>query len=320
MTLPEEPSFWRRMPPAVFPPLLGLFGLGLAWRRAEAPFGLPSGLGDLILGAVTLLYLFTLLAYAAKLLRRPGVVIEDLRVLPGRAGLAAMTVSLMLLAAALVPLSQGLAQAVLFAGLAGHAVLAVLLIRVLVAAPPEARQVTPVWHLAFVGFIVAPAAAAPLGYLDLVGAILAATLLAAGVIYAVSLAQLGKQGPPPPLRPLQAIHLAPMALFGQAAHLLGLEVTAVIFAVFANVVLAVLLWRARYLTKAGFSPLWGAFTFPLAAYSGLMLALWEVSEVFLVLGGLSLITATLIIPAIAAKVLQLWAKGVLAAKTNAAVA
>jgi tellurite resistance protein len=159
-----------------------------------------------------------------------------------------------------------------------------------------------------------------MGYQDLVVAILAVTLLIAGVIYAVSLAQLGKQGPPPPLRPLQAIHLAPMALFGQAAHLLGLEVTAVIFAVFANVVLAVLLWRARYLTKAGFSPLWGAFTFPLAAYSGLMLALWQVSEVFLVLGGLSLVAATLVIPAIAAKVLQLWAKGVLAAKTNAAVA
>ena len=73
------------------------------------------------------------------------------------------------------------------------------------------------------GFIVAPAAAAPLGYHGLVQAILVATLLIAGVIYAVSLAQLGKQGPPPPLRPLLAIHLAPLALFGMAAHLLGLR-------------------------------------------------------------------------------------------------
>ena len=52
---PPRPGFFRQTPPAIFVPMFGLFGLGLAWRRAEVVFVLPQGLGDTILGAVTLL-------------------------------------------------------------------------------------------------------------------------------------------------------------------------------------------------------------------------------------------------------------------------
>ena len=111
---PTPPGLWRRTPPAVFPPIMGLFGLGLAWRRAAERFSVPDGLAEAILGAVTLLFLFAALAYAVKFARRPMVLLEDLRILPGRAGIAAMVLCLYLLSFTLAPYGPALAQAVLF--------------------------------------------------------------------------------------------------------------------------------------------------------------------------------------------------------------
>jgi hypothetical protein len=74
-------GLWRRMPPAVFPPVFGLIGLGLAWRRAEGSFALPDagrGAAEMLLGAASLLFAFALVAWASKPLRRPGVLADEL--------------------------------------------------------------------------------------------------------------------------------------------------------------------------------------------------------------------------------------------------
>ncbi len=65
---------WRKMPPAVFPPVLGAFGLATAWGRTEDAFNFTPAVGQLLLGAVTLLYLYLLGSYLAKVAKRPGVV------------------------------------------------------------------------------------------------------------------------------------------------------------------------------------------------------------------------------------------------------
>lgn len=314
---PRKPKLFARTPPAVFPVLLGLIGLALALRRGVAGFDLASGLVEALVGALVVGWAFALLAFAVKIGRRPGVVAEDLRVLPGRAGMAAASMSVMAMAAALLPYAPGLAFALLWLGLALHAVLAALLIRVLVALPPEARGVNPGWHLAFVGFIVAAVPAAQLGQVALASALLWITLPIAALIWGLSLAQLIGRIPPAPLRPLLAIHLAPAALFATVAALIGQPVMAQAFAGFGAVILLALLAAARWITAAGFSALWGAFTFPLAAYSTALLVLggaWGMA------GNVVLGLAFVTIPPIAWKVLKLWPGGALAAKTNAAEA
>lgn len=320
MTLSEKIPFWRRMPPAVFPPVMGLFGLALAWRRAVDGFGISSAIADLILGATTLLFLFLFAAQMAKYLVRPEAMVEDLRVLPGRTGLAASSLSVLLLAAALVPYSERLAVFLLTAGLIWHVLLMGVLVYVLLSSPAEQRKTTPAWHLTFVGFIVAPLSAVPLGMEALAQALLIATFVFAVVIYAVSLGQLAHRDPPPPLRPLLAIHLAPLSLFGTVSVSMGLTGTGIAFAILSTVLLGTLLVKARYLTASGFSPMWGAFTFPLAAYAGMMISLSGSGALFRIIGGLVLVAATLVVPVIAAKVLRMWAKGMLAKVTNAAVA
>ena len=76
-----------------------------------------------------------------------------------------------------------------------------------------------------------------------------------------------------------------------------------------------LLISARWLTVTGFSALWGAFTFPLAALCSALFALhMDITATVLLIFALGLIPFVLI------KVMQAWAKGSLAAKTNAAEA
>lgn len=316
------PGLWRRTPPAIFPPIFGLLALGLAWRRAVPVFDVPAAVGEAILGAVTLLFLFAALAYGAKAVRRPAVVAEDLRILPGRAGLSTMMLSLYLLAAVLVPYGGGAATAVLYAGLAAHAGLVVLILYVLATGPAEQRVVTPVFHLSFVGFIVAAVPAVPLGLHGLAQAILWGTGALAIAIWAESLRQFTLRGVPAPLRPLLAIHLAPVALLGTVSLMLGQGGLATGLAWAAVALLLLLAIRVRWLTEAGFSPFWGAFTFPLAATAGLMalMAGYVAAQPFRLIAAGALVAATLVVPPIAWKVMQMWAKGQLAAKTNAATA
>ncbi|MCU0912585.1 MAG: tellurium resistance protein [Rhodobacteraceae bacterium] len=314
--IPPRPGLFRQTPPAAFTPVFGLLGLGLAWRRAA--FALPPGAAELLLGAVTLLYLSVVAAYLAKAARRPAVVAEDLRVLPGRSGLTAASLSVFLLAAVAVPYSAPLARTLLFGGLALHALLAVLYIRALLAAPPEQRRATPVWHLAFVGFILAPLSAVPLGYTALSTAILYATIPVAIFIWTLSAVQVARDSVPAPLRPFLAIHVAPAALFATVSASLGLPQMAGAFCLLMLAILALLIGLARWVTAAGFSPLWGAFTFPAAAACSACLAQGE--EPFRSLGAALLIGATLMIPTIAWKIMQLWAEGKLGPKTNAAIA
>ncbi len=315
-----KPGFGRRTPPAIFPPIMGLFGLGMGWRAAAPAFGISPGVGDAILGAVALLFAFALIAWLAKPLRRPGVVLEELRVLPGRAGLAAASLCMMLLAASLAPFTPALARALAVLAFSVHIGLVVVLIHVLRAGPPEGRVVTPVFHLTFVGFILGGVAANALGEPEIARIFLWSMLIPAGVIWGISARQIISRPPPAPLRPLLAIHLAPASLFAVVAHGAGMVAASYAFAALAAAILAALLVSVRWLTSAGFSPLWGAFTFPMAAFATALILISDGSGAMGWIGGFVLAFATLFIPYIAYRILKLWAGGTLAAKTNAAEA
>ncbi len=313
---------FRKMPPAMFPPILGAFGLAAAWARTPDAFGLPAGIGQALMGAVTLLYLYVLGNYLAKLIARPSVLVDDLKVLPGRSGLATMSMAGMMLAVAVMPYSQAVAKVVLVLALVMHTLVALLVIRALLTGPAEARTVSPVFHLVFVGFIVSSFAAVSLGWLTFATLMFWVMLVAAVLIWLASLFQFIKKDVPAPLRPLLAIHLAPASLLGSVALMLGMGRVGLGFGLFAILILALLLVRLRWLIAAGFSPLWGSFTFPIAAFASLMMMLGAAGydEIFRILGGLALVGATFLIPWILVKVGQMWLKGELAAKTNSAVA
>lgn len=314
---PRKPKLFAKTPPAVFSVVLGLLGLGLALRKAAGILGLPGGLVEAALGAVLGFWLFATVALLSKIARRPAVLLEDLKVLPGRAGMAACSMSAMLAAAVLVPYAPGIAYAVMVAALLAHGLLAGLVIWQLARAPKEQRVVTPVWHLSFVGGIVAAIPALALGRVELAQALLWGAMPLAGLIWGASLAQMIGRIPPAPLRPLLAVHLAPAALFSSVAAGLGQGILAQSFAGFGAVLFLALLAGLRWVTAAGFSALWGSFTFPLVAYAAALIGLGGQAEQI----GLGLLAAAVpVVIGIAWKVVALWPTGKLAAKTNAAEA
>lgn len=314
---PRRPALFARTPPAIFPPILGFLGLALAVRLALARLGLDTGPGELVAGLAVALWLFGAVAYLGKVIRRPGVVVEDLRVLPGRSGLAALTMGGMIAATLVSTHAAGVGAVVLLAALVGHAVVAVLLVRLLASLPPEARAVNPTLHLSFVGFIVAAPAALAQGWSGLAEFLFWITLPVAVAIWGLSLRQFAHSVPPAPLRPLLAIHLAPAALLGTTAALLAKPELAVMLAGLGLVYAVVLAAYGRWLIEAGISAMWGAFTFPVAALASALMVtggtwLWPgVVLTAVALGG---------IPAILWWVLKRWPGGKLAAVTNAAEA
>lgn len=313
------PGLWRRVPPAIFPPLLGALGLALAWRVAAARFGVSPALPGMLAGAVAAAWGFATLAYGIKLARRPAVLAEELRILPGRAGLGAALVCIYAAAQLLEPFAPALARIVLVLGLALQLAFWAVLVPVLMNTPGQGR-ITPVWHLNFVGPIVAAQAAAGFGWTGFAQVLWWPMAAAAGVIWALSLRQALAETVPVPLRPLLAIHVAPVAMLGACAAALGWQQVAAVFAWALVPMLALAVLRLRWLLAAGFSPFWGAFTFPLAASAGLWLALAGAAPGWALPARLLLVLASLVVVPILFLVWKSWAQGRLAVKTNAAIA
>jgi tellurite resistance protein len=73
----------------------------------------------------------------------------------------------------------------------------------------------------------------------------------------------------------------------------------------------------RWVAAFGFSALWGAFTFPLAALASALLA----QDGVMLWAGVALLVAALgVVPYVLWRVVKMWPTGTLAAKTNAAEA
>lgn len=322
MPRPVPPGRFRRVPPAVFPPLMGALGLALAWQGGVWAFSLPPGLAGLLAGMAVALALCAFVAYGAKLARRPAVLAEELETLPGRAGVSAAVLCLDLLAALLAGIAPMAAMAVLVLALLAHGVFLTVLLRVFAAGPAERRQVTPAWHLHFTGLVVAARSALLLDLRGLGVVLMVAAAIAALAVYALSAMQLRAARVPAPLRPMLAIHLAPLALFGAVALELGATGLAMALGLVALAAVLAMAVGVKWLTESGFSALWGAFTFPLAATAGLWVGLWGATqtEAVRLTAGFLLIGATFVVIVILFRIWRDWANGRLAVKSNAAIA
>lgn len=321
--LPPKVKLFHRVPPAIFPAVLGLLGLVSVWRLAVEVLGVPSAPVDMAIGMVTLLFLYCLGAYGAKFAFRPGVVLEDLKTLPGRTGLAALCIGLMVQAALLSGWSPSAARGALVAGVLGLLVIALHVLPHRLRGTDSAGPLTPAMHLVFVGFILVPGAALPLGVAAgamplLIWYCLAAALVISGLTIRPLLTGEGA----PPLRPLQVIHLAPAGYVASGALMTGQTVLGAVALGWATVLAVLFLVRIRWLTESEFSGFWSAFTFPVTALAGACLLCSEAFglDSFRVAGGVILVATTLYIPVIAYKILKLWSNGTLGAKTNAAIA
>lgn len=274
-----------------------------------------------MLGVSTAYFLFFAVSFVAKILARPSVVFDDLKMPPARAGFAAFPMSIMLLAAALLPLGVQV-PLVWWTGVGVYYIATGLVTWSIFKGGPEARKFSPFHYLAFVGPIVGPIAGIPLGYVTASFWLAMAAMIPYIAITLGYGFRLTKVLPPMPLRPSLVIVLAPTSLFALAFGGLEIEWAFTLF-YWMSVALAVaMLVFSMWLTEGGFTPIWGGFTFPLATF--INLNIYAVSKGMGVVATAGMfagfIIGTPLILYIVWKSSTAWIKGDLSKKTGAAVA
>ena len=312
---------YRQTPPAIFPVTLGFLGLGNAWINAASMIGFPVAVGQLLTGLATLFYVFFATSYILKFAVRPSVLHDDLTTAPNRAGLAALTISLMVLSLALQSLGI-LVAPILWVGVIGYIIVMILVARELRSDPPEARQFSPFQYLSFVALIVAAIPAFGFGYRMVSLGFALLSLVAFAIVTIGWGAKLIRVRPPLPLRPSVVMILAPLSLFAITFWLLGMTMLAVIFYAIATIIFLMFCALSVWLTKGGWTPVWGAFTFPIAAFANLQVMAVSKGIGPIATVGLfaSLAIGTPLILYIAYKHTMAWSRGDLSKKTGAAVA
>ncbi len=316
-----EPEFWRRTPPALFPCLLGFIGLGLAWRRAAEVWPVPPVIGEVILLVSCLMFMATGTSYHLKLSLRPSVIFEDLKVGPASGAVSAGSMCLMLYATAMAPYLYELAQLFWWVAVIQHAGYMICVTIALARSDTQLSDVNPSIILPYVGYILASVGGPILGYATLSGFLLMATIPGCIFIIILSLVNLKRHGVIKPLRSSYFIILAPLSIYGIGAYNIWPDSSYIIFwsiALFAGLCLAPFL---GWFSAGGWSPAWGAFTFPLSAFAGVMLTGVQ-SDFGLVADVGSVISlglATLVVPYVVWKTYRFWMIGKLTQATGASV-
>lgn len=258
------------VPASFFGIVLGLAGLGNAWRAATAAWHLPAVIGEALMAVATLVWAILILLYGLKwVLRREDATAEALHPIQccfiGLGGVSTMLISL-----GVLPYGRPLAFVLFLAGAMFTLGFAVWRTGLLWQGGRDPAGTTPVLYLPTVaGGFVAAAGAAAFGYADWGQFAFGGALLSWLAIESVLMHRFYTLPEmPAALRPTFGIQLAPPAVGAVAYYAVNgshadLVLNAMIgYAVFQALILLRLL---PWLLKQPFAASYWAFTFGAAA-------------------------------------------------------
>lgn len=203
----------RHFPVQMFASVLGVAGLGLAWREAGQVFGFTLSVGELFLGFAAGFYIAVLALYGLKAFRHPDALAEDF-IHPVRGCyFSAAAMGLLLLSSAATPHSVWLAEALWIFGTPINLIVTLAIVSGWMTREFHMRHATPVWFLPIAGNLLATIAGAPLGYVEIGWMIFAVGFIFWLVLQVVIFYRLLFHEPiEQPLRPTIVIMMAPPAL------------------------------------------------------------------------------------------------------------
>ena len=313
---------WRQTPPAAFPVCLGFLSLALGWTNAAHVMpGISEDIGHLLLAASTGYFIWFLAFYLRKVAARPAVVWDDMQSPPARAGIAAMAMSMMLLAAALLPFGVSV-PLVWWTGVVMQIAASAVVLWAMLREPRDKRCFSTFQYLTFVGPVVGPIAGVPLGYIWQSKLLIMGALIAWVAITIGTIVTLRRKPIPVPMRPSMMIFLAPLSLFALGFGMLGYDTAFSVFYWSGSMVAAGLLLMVPWMIKGGYTPVWGAFTFPTAAFLNVqVMAVVKGHGILATIGVYAgLVIGTPVILYMVYRTVMEWVTGDLAKKSNAATA
>ncbi len=263
------PHWLAHVPVPLFAAVMGLGGLGLAWRKSHHVLGVPGAIGETVLVISALVFVAVVGLYLVKIVRHADEVAAEFRHPIRHAFFPTISVSLVILSIAATPYSHGVATGLWALGAALHLGFTLAIVHRWITQAVELQHINPAWFIPVVGNIVVPVAGVPLGFVELswlffgVGIVfwlMLQTLVIYRMIFHAAL--------PEKMVPSLFILLAPPAV-GYIAYLqlIGGGHDAVGRILFANALFLVLVLATlgRRFLRVPFFISWWAYTFPSAA-------------------------------------------------------
>lgn len=317
-----DSPLWRQTPPAAFPVCLGFMSLALGWRNAaDVMPEISEDIGNLLLAASTGYFIWFLAFYIRKLIARPAVLMEDMKTPPARAGIAAMAMAMMILAAALLPFGVSVPP-IWWAGVVMQIVASAIVLQAMWRDPPKSRHFSTFQYLTFVGPVVGPIAGVPLGYVWQSSLLVTAALIAYVIITIGIVLTIRRDPIPAPLRASAMIFLAPLCMFALAYGMLGNDLAFSAFYWAGSVMALGLLALVPWMLKGGYTPVWGAFTFPIGAFLNMQVMAVAKGHGMMAEVGVyaAMAIGTPVVLYLVYRTVMEWVTGELAAKSHAATA
>lgn len=155
------------LPPTLFGSILGISGLGLAWRHAEAGFGWSHLPGDVVLIVGAIMLAIVLPLYAAKFILLRKAVVGDIQHPVKGPFLAAMPLTILLQTSALAPFARETAEVLWIAGAFFSLGLNLYLFVGWYQREHQIQDFNAFWLIPGVGSFVVAITGAPLGFIEL---------------------------------------------------------------------------------------------------------------------------------------------------------
>ncbi|CAA7625914.1 SLAC1 anion channel family protein [Magnetospirillum sp. UT-4] len=297
------------MPVAIFATVMGVSGLGLAWRKAGHELA-----GDFLVAVSAAVFIAVSIAYVMKLMRHPSAVMGEFNHPVRSAFFSAIAIGMLLLATGLWPHLPAVAYGVWVAGAILQLVMTLRILARWIAQKHDIAHANPAWFIPIVGNIIVPVLGVRLGQVEVswfffsIGMMFWLPFLSI-ILYRV----IFHDDLPPRLVPTLFILVPPPAV-GYLAYtaLTGAEdpfaLVLVNGALFTT--LALLALTPRFL-RLPFAMSWWAFTFPLDAMA---LAALEhghraASAVWSGIGLAALVLASAVVAAVAVRTVSTMLKG-----------
>lgn len=274
----------RRLPNfpiAFFAMVMGLSGLTIASEKVQQVFAIDLGfnLNPWMAGATAAVFSLLALVYLAKLVVYPRTVLEELRHPIKLNFFAAVSISLLLLSIAFLPVDEGISRPLWMVGASLHLLFTLYIVSVWIHHEHfEVHHMNPAWFIPAVGNVLVPVAGVSLGFEDISWFFFSIGILFWGLLMTIIFYRLLFHAPiPERFMPTLFILIAPPAVgFIAYVRLVGQVDPVAMVLYFIALFLTLLLFaQARYFARLKFFLSWWAYSFPLAAISIASMLMFE---------------------------------------------
>ncbi len=259
------------LPISFFAVVMGLAGLTIAWEKAQHDFGIDLHINAWLAGGTSVVFIALALLYSAKLVMHPSAVLAELRHPVKLNFFPTISVSLVLLSIAFLPIDIGMSRPLWLVGTGLHLLFTLYVVNVWIHHEHfQVHHMNPAWFIPAVGNVLVPVAGMPLGYTDLSWFFFSVGMMFWGMLLTIVFYRVLFHDPiDERLMPTLFILIAPPAVgFIAYTRLVGELDTLGRLLYFAGLFLTLLLLTqvARF-ARLQFFLSWWAYSFPLAAIS-----------------------------------------------------